>query len=117
MYARLETILSELITLIKLPVNKDEFVTTFLKQCRQLTVLGLIRELPVNRQRELQTRLKDIKNGEEGKKIILSYFTPDTYARALDTTSERYFQEYITDLLPTLTADSQKTLREFLTLQ
>jgi uncharacterized membrane-anchored protein YjiN (DUF445 family) len=114
MYENLPTILSSILTIINSHENKETVTHDFLQVCRQATVLTLIENLPQEKQQELKQRIAAITSGELGKQIILSYFSDEEYQKTLDEASRKLFQEYIADILSTVSQTTKETLKNYL---
>ncbi len=114
MYEKLDTILYDILQIIRYSKNKADFIHTFRKQCRQIAVIDLIQTLPTYKKEELKKRLKDITQGERGRTIILSYFTQQQYEQMINNISVQALQEYIMDILPQLPSETQTKLQEYL---
>lgn len=114
MYNNLQKILANVLEIISFPDNKKEFIDTFRKQCRQLTVIKLIKQLPKEKQEELKQRITKVSTGEEGKEIIMSYFPQHLYEETLNKAAKNYFSEYIQDILTKLEPATKSDLQVYL---
>ena len=114
MYNHLNKILSDILEIIEYRNNRQEFIQTFLQQCRQITTLRLVQNLPKEKQEEVRNRLSTVTSGEAGKQIIMSYLDQKIYENELDKTSQLYFQDYIKELLLTSSSTTKAKLQAYM---
>lgn len=114
MYIKLRLILSEVLRITQYPHDSALFIEKFLQQCRQIAILQLIETLSADKQSELKTHLKNVTSGNQGKQLILSFFTTAQYNQTLDYVAITQFKEYVSDIINTLSPIVNKQLKAYI---
>lgn len=107
-------ILLKILDIIDYPENKEQLINKFISACQQQALINLVESLPSNEQEVLRENLSKTKKQDEAQKILLEDFSQEKIFEALKETTKKAFEDYIKDILPSLTVTQRENLQKYL---
>ena len=102
-------LLREVLDIIEFEDNKDQFIEEFFKLAQQQAILGSINSLPQPQQDTVKDKLKEAQP-DRVMEIILEYISQEDLAKAVTSSTESIFREYLEAVVPTLSQDQKNKI-------
>lgn len=108
-----KTIILEFLDIIGYENDRVSHAEEFLQLCQQRAVYSVLNKLPEEKQKEIIEELKINHSPEAIVATLQKYATKEEYSTALTHVTEQSFQEYLTQILPTLSGEQMKKVGEY----
>jgi hypothetical protein len=107
-------IILKILDIIEYPENKEEFVNQFIIVCKKQAVTDLISNLSPEKQEQLKNSLSTQNKDEEIALIFKDFFSDSDYEHALEKATENTLRKLLESILPDLSSDQRKILKELI---
>ncbi|OGK22037.1 hypothetical protein A3C23_03055 [Candidatus Roizmanbacteria bacterium RIFCSPHIGHO2_02_FULL_37_13b] len=107
----------QILNIIGYADDKQKFAQEFLTMCMAQTSAKVLANLPIEKQKEIQEKIKKAKDQNKITSVLREYQNIDEYQRTLIDITKENFTEYIEKIMPTLTSEQKDKLLEFLSNQ
>lgn len=101
---------SKLLTIIKYDGDKNAYIENFQKVCEQKAILNLLASLPEDKQKTIQAD----STPEQIKALIDENISKEEVDKTLAETANEIFSEFIEEIIPTLSEDQKKRIKNLL---
>ena len=108
-------ILIRVLTIINYQEDKDKFANDFLDLCLKKALVDMMESLPEEKKTEVRARFSANITPEEAAKVMQIYFTPQQYMQNLQNATQYLFQDYLKNIMPSLSEAQKAELQQYLT--
>ena len=109
--------LKQILNIIGYEDDMEKFAQEFLTMCMAQASAKVLSNLSPNAQKEIQEKLKKAKDQSEITTVLSEYQNITEYNNTLQQITQENFEEYIEEILPTLTQVQKERLLKFLSNQ
>lgn len=102
----------QILTIINYQNDKAFFINNFISLCIQKSIEEYIELLPEERKKVVQSLLKENDSNELQEKIR-PYMITEEYKNLFQKTINKFFQDYITAIIPTLSEEQKSKLEAY----
>src|SRR3990167_8016972 len=95
----------QILNIIGYADDKQKFAQEFLTMCMAQTSAKVLANLPIEKQKEIQEKIKKAKDQNKITSVLRSEEHIDEYQRTLIDITKENFTEYIEKIMPTLTSE------------
>ncbi len=107
-------ILLQALTIVGFPDDKKEdFIAKFIEVCNKQFLSDLLDTFPEDKQKSLIDRLKEEKDPEKIKAILLENSSKDTIGGILKKSTKEVFKDYLQTVMPDLSEEKQVGLAKY----
>ncbi len=103
--------ITRILEIIDFKDDKEKFVNDFLALCQKKAFENLILTLSKEKQEALT---QDLEKEDNYQAQLQEYFTPDQKLQAIQAASKYMMEQYLEEIIPTLTEEQLKNLEDFL---